>query len=117
MTVKTYLFVIIAYMGCLFVVSLVDGAFSSDSNVDALLQFKVLQMADVPVLPFKVPLPNLDFFKALQDALTWNFSFFTGEMRWVRFLIFLPITAAVGFGMVVVVGPVMIQAARLFRPW
>ena len=91
-------------------------------DLNDVIHVKVFEMRefDVMFVEFQAPVPNLDFFTGLGKLLTWDYSFFEGDLNIIRWIVFMPLTAAMSFLLIVQVGPVFISViatARGFIPF
>lgn len=65
--------------------------------MDTIAGFNIMTWADVFGV-IKLPAPNFIYFELLLKMMTWDFSFMTGNWEYVRWFIFIPISAAGAFG-------------------
>ena len=76
------------------------GNMTVSRAMDVITSFSVLKWQELfGVIP--IPLPNTEYFDVLIKMGTWDFSFFSGNWEYVRWIIFMPITAMLVFGLMV----------------
>ena len=90
---------------------------AEQTALSQVIQLKVFTLRDFDVLffDFKAPVINTQFFGSLATLLTWNFTYLYGDMNIVRWLIWIPLTAATSVVAVVQVGPVILNAIATAR--
>lgn len=79
------------------------------SDIATVLSMQVIEIRTYATIP--VPIPRIDWVSAVGRLLVWDYPWFQGGMEVVRWLIVLPLTAAVLWGMITGVLPVLISAA------
>jgi len=84
------------------------------SALNNVLQFHVFTTWEL-FGTFTLPSVNTSFFTDLASLLIWDFDLFTGEFQWVRWVLLLPMSGALGFGLIRDVGPVLLEAIATAR--
>ncbi len=113
MSVPVMIWLIWTYVLVSFMVFLVDGVFASapSEHLSRFLAFDALRLQPIPVLPIKIPTISLEWLTSVRAILLWELAVFdSAGGRWIRYLLFLPISAGVALGLAINVGPRMVQA-------
>ena len=93
-----------------------DGTIRDSGAIDDVLHLRVISIDATGVGPFKVPLPhvNFDYFQGAWKLASWDFSMFSSHgMAYVRWAVWLPISAIFFYGLVTGLGPIFISAAQV----
>lgn len=100
----TFVFFVVTLLG-----GFLDMAFSSAElgALERVLQMKVFSMREFDVLffDFTLPVPNMSWLTDLSKLMTWNFSFFSGDLNIVRWMVWLTITGGLVFTSITIIGP------------
>lgn len=92
------------------------NAAGTSGEIDALNRLPfltIINMQEVPLVPFALPIPSNTFFTDLQTLLLWNYPFFNGNWFFVKLFLLTPISIATMILMAVTVGPLIIAAGSL----
>lgn len=98
--------------------STVLGASGAASNLDIFTQFSIVDVKDVngPFgLQFTMPVPNVAFFGSIAGLLSFDYSFFNGDMNIIRIIFLIPLSIAVGVMLLVSIAPVFISFVGMVR--
>lgn len=79
-------FVFFIYVGVMILGGLFDAQGSDTGYLVTLTQFDIFRESQVDLLGFNFtfPVPNLDWFKAVGNAIIWNSSIFEGYANYFR---------------------------------
>ena len=104
--------VTIAIIGGIF-----QGASIDPSSLDTVLNMKVITIMDVGFFgaSFQMPMPNMGFFAALTDLLSFDFEMFTGDMNVVRIFLLAVLAGPVVYIFLQTVAPTILQAIATLR--
>ena len=69
-------------------------------SINVITSFNILEWTELfGVIP--IPMFNMYYFETFLTMASWDFAFFSGTMEYVRWIIFMPITAMFVFGIMI----------------
>lgn len=122
MSVQMWMFLCFVFTSLTILGGFLDMQTASSPELSALnniLQFQVITNREFRVFfwDLQAPLPNLSFFSDLASLLTWRFRFFQGDLNLLRWLVWLPLTGAVMWGLITQVVPTIMSSISWIRGW
>lgn len=82
-----------------------------ETDIQILLNMRVVHMQEVFLLPFKIPIPDPRFFTAIISLMAFDYPFFPNGTNWQYFRWFVLIPLSFGFGLLLIttVGPALVN--------
>lgn len=87
------------------------------SALNTIIQLKVFNFWEFSLfgIEIAVPWPNMSFFTSMVSLMSWDFAFLKGNLNVVRWIIFMPLTAAMSFVLVTRIMPVILEVIATLR--
>ena len=87
------------------------------SALNTIIQLKVFNFWEFSLfgIEIAVPWPNMSFFTSMVSLMSWDFAFLKGDLNVVRWIIFMPFTAAMSFVLVTRIMPVILEVIATLR--
>ncbi len=96
---------------------IVDGVNDNTEVMNEIAQMQLFGTFSIPGIRLPLPYLRIDYFIAVAKIATWQSSMFSGVMQWVRWPLYLTISAGLGWGMLERIGPLLVGlAGLLLRP-
>ena len=114
MTAKQFGWVTFSWLLLIFLAGAVDGTFYGGSDLHNVLSMSILEFKKVPGFDVSIPFPNTKFLSSTFTLASWQFNFFSGNMRFVGWFIGLTMMGSLAWGFFTGLLPVIVNAVGQF---
>ena len=117
MSIVVTIWLLVTYVLILFAAAVISQTWGgeADDALSTFLAFNVLRLQPIPFLPIGIPTLSFDWLDSLRRVLMWELSAFdSAGGLWLRYLLWLPLSGGVAFGLGVNVAPRIVAAVSGF---